>query len=145
MRHMISWVRNIVQEPVRKGQGVVGHARDTAAKTVDHLAALTQLFSVEMQEYAEVQGRRAAQLALAVVLLLSAYMLVLALAAVLLAPCIGWPLALGALALLNLLAGGLLLLAFRKGKPGPPAPETRLEIQKDVQCLKILLNGEEKR
>ena len=145
MRFMITWVRNIVQEPVRKGQGVVEHARDTASKAVEHLGALTRLFSAEMQEYAEVQGRRAAQMALAVVLLLAAYMLLLALAAVLLAPYIGWPLALGALALLNLLAGGLLLQAFRKGKPGPPAPETRLEIQKDVQCLKILLNGEEKR
>ena len=142
---MISWVRNIVQEPVRKGQGVVGHARDTAAKTVDHLGALTELFSAEMQEYAEVQGHRAAKLALAAVLLLAAYMLVLALAAALLAPAIGWPWALGILALLNLLAGGGLLLAFRRSKPGAPAPETRQEIQKDVQCLKILLNGEEKR
>lgn len=142
---MISWVRNIVQEPVRKGQGVVECARDTASKTVEHLGALTELFCAEMQEYAEVQSRRAALLALAVVVVLAAYMLLLALAAVLLAPCIGLPWALGALALVNILAGALLLQAFRNRKPGAPAPQTRQEIQKDVQCLKILLNGEEKR
>lgn len=141
---MISWVRNIVQEPVRKGQGVVEYTRATAAKTVEHLGALAELFSAEMQEYAEAQGRRAALLVLAVVVLLSAYMLLLALAAVLLASAMGWELSLGALALLNIAAGAVLLHAFRSRKPGPPAQETRREIQNDVQCLKILLNGEEK-
>lgn len=142
---MFTQLKSLVQEPVRKGQGVVERARETASETVEHASALVELFGIELQEYTAVQARRGALLLAALLFVLAAYALLNALCCVLLAPVLGWAWALGALLLFNLLAGGILLRAFVSSKPGPVAPQTREEIQKDVQCLKIMLNGDAKR
>ena len=134
-----------MQEPVQKGQGVLDRAREAASETVEHASALAELFGIELQEYTAVQMRRMVLLALGLLFTLAAYALLNALCCVLLAPVLGWAWALGALLLFNLLAGGILLRAFVSSKPGPVAPQTREEIQKDVQCLKIMLNGDAKR
>lgn len=134
-----------MQEPVRKGQGVLERARETASETVEHASALAELFGIELQEYAAVQMRRMVLLMLGLLFTLAAYALLNALAGVLLAPVLGWAWALGALLLLNLVPGVILLRAFKRIQPGPVAPATRQELQKDVQCLKILLNDDKRR
>lgn len=142
---MTTWLRSLVQRPVEKGQGVVERTRETACEVVEHVSALGELFGVELQEYTAVQARRAALLLAALLFVLAAYALLNALGCVLLAPVLGWAWALGALLLFNLLVGGILLRAFVCSKPGPVAPQTREELQKDIQCLKIMLNSDAKR
>lgn len=142
---MFTQLRSLVQEPVQKGQDLLGRARETAAETVEHASALAELLGIELQEYTAAQMRRMVLLMLGLLFTLAAYALMCALACVLLAPVLGWAWALGALLLLNLVLGGILLYAFKRSQPGPVAPATRQELQKDVQCLKILLNDDKRR
>ena len=142
---MFTQLRSLVQEPVQKGQGLLERARETASETVEHAHALVELFGIELQEYTAVQMRRMVLLALGLLFTFAAYALLNALGCVLLAPVLGWAWALGALLLLNLVPGVILLRAFKRSQPGPVAPATRQELQKDVQCLKILLNDDKRR
>lgn len=119
--------------------------REAGQMATEHLDALATLFSLELQEYAQRQTRRAALLACAVVPAAAAYLLLCAAAAYLLQQYWGWGVALAALCLLNLVAAALALYAAQCCKPGEAAPLTRRELKNDWQCLKLLISSNKKR
>lgn len=141
---MLTWVRNLVMQPVQQGQEAIAQARLTAQHTLDHLGALTELFTAELEDYSRKQVQRVTLLAAGLLLLAVAYLVLCALVGVLLAGPLGWPVALAIVLALNLLPAVALLCAARNVQPGELAPVTRQEIQKDVQCLKVLIEGKKK-
>lgn len=118
--------------------------REAGQQATEHLDALATLFSLELQEYAQRQTRRAALLACAVVPAVAAYLLLCALAVFLLQPLWGWVGALAALCLLNIVLAALALWAAQCCKPGEAAPLTRRELKNDWQCLKLLISSSKK-
>lgn len=128
----------------KQGGRVLADVRETALQLTTHLEALTELFRLELKEYGARQARRAAFLVAGVFLLLCAYLMLCAVACVLLSDCVGWLWATVSVCLFNVVLGCAGLLVAAKCKPGSVAPATVQEIKDDVQCIRIMLRGNEK-
>lgn len=115
-----------------------------AARTIEHVQALSELFHAELEEYLAVQRRRAVCLLIAGGLLLVCLLLAGALAVMLLLPYVGWTGAVALVLLAFLIVAVLLLLRASALGKASLAPVTCEELQNDWQCLKLLLKGNEK-
>lgn len=104
-----------------------------------HGSALAELFRLELGEYMRRQRRRMALLIAGGACAALAYVSFWILLCCWLAPLWGCPAVLALLCLLHLLLAVALLLSARRLKPTAFAPDTRRELQNDLQCLKILL------
>lgn len=120
------------------------HLNQAGQQAAEHVDALAQLFSVELQEYKEQQFRRMFWLAAAVVPAAAAYLLLCALGVYLLQQQWGWAWALGALCLFNGAAAVVgVVMGSRYGR-APFAPLTLREIKNDWQCIKLLISSNRK-
>lgn len=120
---------------------VLQQARCAAQRTVEHTAALGQLFSEEVRDYAGVQAKRVVMGIVACIMLLSAYFLFCAALAVVLHYWLGLAEALGIVCALNLLVAIALLWRVKTLSGKALAPATVEELKNDWQCLKLLCKG----
>ena len=122
------------------GLAAADGARQTASEALLHAEALVALLRAELAAYAAQQAKRAALRAVAAGCLLVAYLGLCVLAVLLLAPVLGWPVAVGCLVLLHAVVAVWALFLAARLRPGHPAPMTMAELQNDLQCLKMMLN-----
>lgn len=118
--------------------------RTAAVRTMEHVRSLSALFQVEVAEYVGYQCRRGAYVVSAAALLLVSYLLLCALAVVLLEPHVGLVASLALILAGNLIIAMVLLVRAAALGKERFAPATREELQNDWQCLKLLLKGNEK-
>lgn len=126
-----------------QGGGFVDDVKQAAASALSHLSSLLALLKIELAEYGARQAKRIAMLVVAAVMLVFAYVFACAFVCVALHAWLGsWLYSVGIVMLLNAVPGIVLLLAALRAKPAPLAECTRRELQNDLECLRILLNGE---
>lgn len=109
-----------------------------------HAEALSSLFALELQEYGRRQARRSALYAAAGVAAFVSYLLLCALAVLLLQSAWGWGWALAAVCGVHVVAAVALVTAALRCDVGEPAPLTCRELKTDWQCLKLILNTDRK-
>ncbi len=143
---MSAWLKkpDLVTTLQERGGEVVADARQAVVDAASHAEALVSLFRLELQEYGQRQTRRLVAILVGVGLLLVSYLLLCAVACVLLAQWLSWPLAVAIVFLVNVFTGVLLLVCGIKMNPGPLAPATRQELRNDLQCLKLALAEKKK-
>ncbi len=143
---MFAWLKkpDLFTTLQERGGEVVADARQAAVDAATHAEALLSLFRLELQEYGQRQTRRMVSILVGVGLLLVSYLLLCAVACVLLGQWLDWPLAVAIVFFVNVAVGALLLICGIKMNPGPLAPATRQELKNDLQCLKLALAEKKK-
>lgn len=116
----------------------IQQAKGVAQRAVEHTGALGALLSEEIKEYTAHQLQRLVMVVLACVLLLGAYFVFCALAAVVLSSFVGLQWALAIVFLLNVFTSLALLMRVKKMAGKQLAPATVHELKNDWQCLKLL-------
>lgn len=144
---MMSFIKNLLSvspSQQQQAESPLANLREAGQQVSAHLDALSELFSLELQEYSRRQSRRAALLAAAVVPAVAAWLALCALLAWALQLCWGWGWALAAVLLVNVLLAAAALTAAAMCRVGELAPLTRQELNNDWQCLKLLINNGKK-
>lgn len=124
---------------LEQGGEVVSDVRQAVLHTMQHVEALAELLHLELGEYAQRQARRAFVLAVAAVLLVSAYLMLCFYAVVELEPLVGMRWAILAVVAFNAVLGLVALLVAALCKPAGVAPATMQEIKNDVRCVQLYL------
>ncbi len=143
---MFSWLgkRDILPTLREQGGEALSGMRRTLLRTVAHAESLLELFRLELGEFGQRQLRRVVFVALGAGLLLVSYLLLCAALCVLLSLWMHPLAAVGIVLAINVLAGGICLVAGLRVRAGPLAPATRQELKTDFQCLKIAIGENRK-
>lgn len=143
---MFQWLSKQRQQPTLKEQvrAIVESGKGMAGRAVEHVDAMVELFTLELQEYVRCQVIRAILITLAALLLIGAYFITCAFVSVALHYWLGWLGALGTVLGAHLIIIVVLLLIARKQAQQQVAPQTIQEIKKDWECLKLLTKGNSK-
>ncbi|MEG2970017.1 MAG: phage holin family protein [Akkermansia sp.] len=113
--------------------------RQTLSQVLDHIRTLATLFVVEVEEAADRAKVKLLRLILAAGLLIVGYLLLCGFAVAVLEIWVGMIGALGILAAIHLITGGIFLYIGLKSKIGPILPSTLDEINTDYTCLQIAI------
>lgn len=126
-----------------QGGGMFSEAKLVSRQLLEHVATLLGLLKIEMGEYARHQRAKWVLVAAAAFFLTVAYLAVNVLSCFVMYEFVAsWVWSIGAVCVFNLLIGLILLLAAVSRKTPPAAELTRQELQKDLECLRILLSDE---
>ena len=126
-----------------QGGSAIADAKKTARYVFEHAGSLLALLRLELGEYAGQQKARLSLLAAACFFFFFSYLAACVFVCLLLQMLLGsWLWSVGLVCLFNVVMGGVFMLAVWSRKPAAVAPVTRQELQKDWECLNILLNKE---
>lgn len=126
-----------------QGGSALSDAKKTVRYIVNHAGSLLALLRLELGEYIGQQRARLSLLAAACFFFFFSYLAACVFVCLLLQALLGsWLWAVGLVGLFNVVMGGVLLLAAWSRKSAAVAPVTRQELQKDWECLNILLDKE---
>ena len=143
---MFQWLTKQRQQPTLKEQvrTIVQSGKDAAGRAVEHVDAMVELFTLELQNYIRCQVIRACLITVALLLLIGSYFILCALISVALHYWLGWLGSLGTVLGIHILLVVILLLIARKHANKQIAPQTVQELKKDWECLKLLTKGNSK-
>lgn len=145
---MLQALKNLLVAPAAAPQqqtvSPAADLREAGRRAAEHMDAMAELLSVELREYAARQTLRMALMAAAALPACAAWLMLCALAAILLESVMPGTWAVAVVAVLNIVLAAALAVAARKCGVGEPAPLTCRELKNDWQCLKLLLNGNKK-
>lgn len=124
--------------------GMADHSLNLVRGIVSHVVSLLSLFWVELDEYRRRRMRCYALLAVGMLLLFFSYAALWVTLVMWAGPRWGYALCTLVVFAVHAVAGGVMLVAAFRVKPGALAPHTVNELKEDYACLKMAIGKKEK-
>ncbi len=120
---------------------LAGSLRRSATVALDHVKALSALFTLELKEASERLKHKLVWLAIAGFMAVLCYLCLWALLTLVMAIALnwGWIIAMAVTTAFHLIVAIVAFMQSQKVTVGPVAPATKEELQSDLSCLQIAL------